>query len=238
MEYVWMVVCPLIGIAIISFLSRKLSARTAFIVTALLFIAMAASGIAKQIVAIATGYDLWYLPLHFSSTFYITVGVSVFAHGKAEHAAQTILFVGGIIMCAMILVRPAAILGNLSGVFTSHIHAHGYFYHMLVVLQFGIMLARGNYRPKRHDPLFFAGGVALWGCGRNSLRVCFQRQLYGHSARLYSLFGTVPHKIRICALSHRILSRRSAFGDAAHLRIRIFAKKTRKKGVKRQLYRQ
>lgn len=113
--------------------------------------------------AIATGYDLWYLPLHFSSTFYITVGVSVFAHGKAEHAAQTILFVGGIIMCAMILVRPAAILGNLSGVFTSHIHAHGYFYHMLVVLQFGIMLARGNYRPKRHDPLFFAGGVALWG---------------------------------------------------------------------------
>jgi len=34
---------------------------------------------------------------------------------------------------------------------------------MLVVLQFGIMLARGNYRPKRHDPLFFAGGVALWG---------------------------------------------------------------------------
>ena len=124
MEYVWMVVCPLIGIAIISFLSRKLSARTAFIVTALLFIAMAASGIAKQIIAIATGYDLWYLPLHFSSTFYITVGVSVFAHGKAEHAAQTILFVGGIIMCAMILVRPAAILGNLSGVFTSHIHAH------------------------------------------------------------------------------------------------------------------
>lgn len=123
MEYVWMVVCPLIGIAIISFLSRKLSARTAFIVTALLFIAMAASGIAKQIIAIATGYDLWYLPLHFSSTFYITVGVSVFAHGKAEHAAQTILFVGGIIMCAMILVRPAAILGNLSGVFTSHIHA-------------------------------------------------------------------------------------------------------------------
>ncbi|MFQ7036229.1 MAG: hypothetical protein ACLRTQ_11460, partial [Candidatus Borkfalkia sp.] len=93
----------------------------------------------------------------------ITVGVSVFAHGKAEHAAQAILFVGGIIMCAMILVRPAAILGNLSGVFTSHIHAHGYFYHMLVVLQFGIMLARGNYRPKRHDPLFFAGGVALWG---------------------------------------------------------------------------
>ena len=163
MEYVWMVVCPLIGIAIISFLSRKLSARTAFIVTALLFIAMAASGIAKQIIAIATGYDLWYLPLHFSSTFYIPVGVSVFAHGKAEHAAQAILFVGGIIMCAMILVRPAAILGNLSGVFTSHIHAHGYFYHMLVVLQFGIMLARGNYRPKRHDPLFFAGGVALWG---------------------------------------------------------------------------
>ena len=162
MEYVWMVACPLLGIAIISFLSRKLSARTAFIVTAILFIAMMASGIAKQIVAITTGYDLWYLPLHFSSTFYITVGVSVFAQGKAEHAAQTVLLVGGIIMCAMILVKPSAVLGNLSNVFASHINAHGYFFHMIVVLQFGIMVARGDYRPKRSDPLFFAGGVALW----------------------------------------------------------------------------
>lgn len=161
-NYIWMVILPFIGIAILSILSRKLSNKSAFIVTAALFCIMLASGIAKQVIAICEGYNLWYLPLHFSSTFYLTVAISVFARGKVKHAAESVLFAGGIIMIAMILISPDAILGKLGEVFTSHIHAHGYFYHMLVVLEFGIMLARGEYFPKPTDPLIFATFVALW----------------------------------------------------------------------------
>ena len=161
--YLLTVALPLLMIAAIALLTTKLSRHTVFTIKACLFVIMLLSGIAKQIVAICTGYSLWYLPLHFSSTFYISVGVSVFARGKAKHVAQTALFTGGLFMFAMILVRPAAILGNLHEIFTSHIHMHGYFSHMFIMQQLAILLARNEYVAERKDPLIFTGIVAVWG---------------------------------------------------------------------------
>ncbi len=153
---------PLIIIIIAAVNITFLTERNARIVKIILFALMVSSGIAKQIYALFTEYDLWYLPLHFSSTFYISIGFSVFGKNKVAHLGSTILLIGGFIMFFMILINPVAVLGNLSSIFISPVSFHGYFYHMIVIFQFFIMLFRKEYIPKKYDSFLFMLFTLLW----------------------------------------------------------------------------
>lgn len=154
---------PLTIIILTAIAIRRLTERNARILKITLFALMVLSGIIKQLYALLTEYDVWYLPLHFSSTFYLSIGFSVFGKNKIARLGSTILFIGGFIMFFMILINPIAVLGNLSSIFASPISFHGYFYHMLVIFQFFIMLFRNDYTPKKHDAVLFTSFTLLWG---------------------------------------------------------------------------
>ena len=132
-------------------------------VTRCLFFAMLASEIVKQVVAVQTHVWITMVPLHFSSTFYLSVGLSVFAKKFFRHAGQVLLFVGGVLMTGMIFVNPIAVLGDPTLVLTSHIRAHGYFYHMAVAFQLFVLLFSREYSIRYYDAHIFALFVAFWG---------------------------------------------------------------------------
>lgn len=145
-------------------LVRYCGRETRVLLTRCLFAVMLASGIAKQVVAVQTGVWITMVPLHFSSTFYLSVGLTVFAKNFFRHAGQVLLFVGGVLMTGMIFVNPVAVLGDPTLIFTSHIRAHGYFFHMAVAFQFFVLLFSQEFSIRYYDPHLFAVFVALWGC--------------------------------------------------------------------------
>lgn len=105
-----------------------------------------------------------FVPLHFSSTFHLSAGLALCARGKARHAGQVLLFTGGAIMTAMIAVSPVSVLGDLSLIFMSHAHAHGYFFHMSVAVQFFALLFSGEYEAEPLDGHIFAAFLLFWAC--------------------------------------------------------------------------
>lgn len=156
---VWL---PIFAIFFISLILKNLDEKKFFIFRTLLFISTFISGIVKQIYAILTGYQLWYLPLHFSSTFYVSVALSIFAPPKVKRWANAVLFIGGTIMLTMILFAPNAVLGDLTKIFSSPITFHGYFYHIIVIFQYFLIIAKREYHARNYDFLIFCTFVLTW----------------------------------------------------------------------------
>ncbi|MCD8372814.1 MAG: hypothetical protein LUD27_05900 [Clostridia bacterium] len=131
------------------------------------YAAMLAGETVKQIVAFTAegGYDLWMAPMHFSSTFYITVGFVLLGGKRLKHIGQSVLLVSGLMLFAMIAFSPYSIFGaEPEDIFKSADSIYGYFFHMAVILQLAVMIAGGEYKPKLYDPAIFAAFALVYGC--------------------------------------------------------------------------
>lgn len=161
-QFLGAVLLPYLAIAAAALLLGKYGGRARGLVVRWVFALMLFAGIAKQIVAVRT--DVWHtmVPLHFSSTFYLTVGCSVFAKNFLRRAGQSLLFVSGVLMTVVLFADPVAVLGEPALVFTSHIRAHGYFFHMAAAFQMFVLLFSGELSLGRYDAHIFALFVAAW----------------------------------------------------------------------------
>lgn len=158
------VLLPYLAIAAAALLLNKYADRRACeLVARCVFALMLSAGLIKQMIAVRAGIWQTMAPLHFSSTFYVTVGFSVFAKKFFRHAGQILLFLSGVLMTGMIFVNPVAVLGEPSLMFTSHIRAHGYFFHMAAAFQMLMLLFSGELSFRYYDAHIFALFVAVWG---------------------------------------------------------------------------
>ena len=134
--YIAAIAAPYLFCALAGMLLGRCDAALRRLILACLWAAMLGSEGVKLAVLWSGNVQPPYVPLHFSSTFHLSVGLAVCARGRAKHAGQVLLFAGGLIMTAMIAVCPVSVLGDPLQMFSSHVHAHGYFFHMQVALQF------------------------------------------------------------------------------------------------------
>ena len=65
-------------------------------------------------------------------------------------------------MLAMILFAPNAVLGDLTKIFSSPITFHGYFYHIIVIFQYFLIIAKREYHARNYDFLIFCTFVLSW----------------------------------------------------------------------------
>lgn len=162
--YIAAVAAPYLLFAALGWLLSRLRPRVRRAILALVWADMMIAEIGKLLILDAQNVDPPFVPLHFSTTFHLSVGLAVLGDGWLKHAGQVLLFVGGIIMSAMIFVNPVAVLGDVTLVFTSHVNAHGYFFHMSVATQFYSMLFSGEYRAGALDGHIFAVFLLFWAC--------------------------------------------------------------------------
>lgn len=152
-----------ISIALLTMLSRRLSPHWRRRAQRALFLAIVISEVIKQITGIRSGeYNYSYFPFHYSSTYYICIGLYAFGRGRIRHYGACSLFVGGILMLLILTVNPLSVVGDTAHLFDSWFHVHGYFYHMIILLFFAVMLANHGYRVLPLDELRYLSFLLLW----------------------------------------------------------------------------
>mgnify|MGYP001851179281 FL=1 len=162
--YIAAIAAPYLFCVLAGMLLGRCDAALRRLILACLWAAMLGSEGVKLAVLWSGNVQPPYVPLHFSSTFHLSVGLAVCARGRAKHAGQALLFAGGLIMTAMIAVCPVSVLGDPLQMFSSHVHAHGYFFHMQVALQFFALVFSGEYTIRPLDGHIFAVFLAAWAC--------------------------------------------------------------------------
>lgn len=116
----------------------------------------------KQVLGLIRGYPLNYIPLHFSSTFYICFSLFAFGRGAVRQTGACVSFISGFFLFVAMTVNPTAVVGDTSLLFTDYVRAHSYFYHVLVLLMWGMLLAQDAYRPKKGDVFKFWIYLLCW----------------------------------------------------------------------------
>lgn len=120
-----------------------------FIVITLLLII---GEVTKQIVSYKKGYNLWHLPLHFCSTYFLWFFLAEFSVGKMRQTMQNIAFVATVCLCMALYSSPRGILDKVcDDVFKSYFTAHSFFYHHLIVLYMMLSIAFKRFKPKKSD---------------------------------------------------------------------------------------
>ena len=108
----------------------------------------------KQIISYKNGYNLWHLPLHFCSTYFLWFSLAEFSFGKMRQRMQNIAFVATMYLCAALYCAPRGILDAVcDDVFKTYFTAHSFFYHHLVILYMMLAIAFKRFKPKKSDAL-------------------------------------------------------------------------------------
>lgn len=206
--YIAAIAAPYLFCALAGMLLGRCDAALRRLILACLWAAMLGSEGVKLAVLWSGNVQPPYVPLHFSSTFHLSAGLAVCARGRAKHAGQVLLFAGGLIMTAMIAVSPVSVLGDPLQMFSSHVHAHGYFFHMQVALQFFALVFSGEYtiRPLDGHRFLFA-----------------RRELHGNFAALHPLLPPAARRLRLSPVPDRILCLRRARGVGRTVRALLLA---------------
>ncbi len=146
----------------LGFLSRKLNANVRKWVMRAILLCMLLSELVKQIIAFRTGYSALYLPFHYSTTYYFTLGMYIFGRGRVKHYGECTTFIGGFLLIFTLLSSPGSVVGDLANVFHSWYNFHSFAYHILVLLLWFVLLANLDYRVKRFDSLRYISFLTLW----------------------------------------------------------------------------
>lgn len=119
----------------------------------------------KQLSALVTNtYHPSLLPLHYSSTFYISIAFYLFGKHRLSHLGACTLYVGGCFLCLTLLWNPYAVLGDPANILRSFLSFHSLFYHFGVLYYAASMLYSGAYQPSRHDSLRILAFILSWAC--------------------------------------------------------------------------
>lgn len=155
----------LLGIALLAVGSRRLPPRIRHRTGQVLWIILLLSEVLKQWEGYRTGdYSPLYYPVHYSSTFYLSLGLYCFGGKEARHYGACTLYVGGALLLLTLCYNPTGVVGDTALLLQSHFALHSYVYHMGILLFFAVMLANFSYRVRPFDVLRYASFLLGWGC--------------------------------------------------------------------------
>ena len=105
-----------------------------FIIIAIL---MLVGEFAKQIRGIIVGYNLWWLPLHFCSAFFLWFSLAEFTKGEFARRMRSVAFLATLCLFVAMYFNPRSIIGNAcENIFSSFLSAHTFFFHHLAIFYF------------------------------------------------------------------------------------------------------
>jgi hypothetical protein len=100
------------------------------------------------------GYNYWYFPLHFCSTYFIWFSLAEFTFGKLRRTMQSIAVVSCLYAVIGMYVGPRGVLGvACDDVFFDYYTAYSVLFHHLVVLYLMLSIAFRRFHPKMTDAL-------------------------------------------------------------------------------------
>lgn len=131
----------------IAILLRKKSDTIKSIPLLVITIILVGMEIVKQVKAFVGGYDLWTIPLHFCSTYFIWFSLANFTKGQFKNAMRVVAFIASFYLVALFYFDPVSIIGkSCSDIFGSFNNFHTFFFHHLVILYFFINLFMWNIK--------------------------------------------------------------------------------------------
>lgn len=134
--------------------SQKIKDIPFFIVALLLLL----GEVAKQCVGLLDkdGYDTWWIPLHFCSTYFVWFSFAEFSRGIRRRAMQSIAFTATTYVVVGMYAMPRSILASACDhIFLDFLTCHSFFFHHLVVLYFFLTLAFKRFQPVKADGLLW-----------------------------------------------------------------------------------
>lgn len=119
-------------------------------------IVMVVGEVVKQVVGLLSseGYDLWFIPAHFCSTYFIWYTLAEFSPKKHRQTMRNIAFVASLYFVALFYFYPSGIL-SCEGIFKKFSTFHSFFFHHLVLLYFTLSVALKRFKPTKKDVLPF-----------------------------------------------------------------------------------
>lgn len=140
---------------IICFFTRKCSKKIRLIPLITISIIVWILEIAKQIINIAEGYDLWAIPLHFCSLFLYIFPLASFAKGKLQNYGSIMTIACFVAFAIIYFSNPTSVISNATdNIFASFHSAHTFIYHQLIFLFFFILIGSKLYTPTKLDYLY------------------------------------------------------------------------------------
>lgn len=149
-------------ISVLAILSRRLRPNAQLWGYRAVLIVLYAGEAVKQVLGLIRGYPLHYIPLHFSSTFYICFALFAFGKHETRQTGACVSFISGFFLLVAMTVNPTAVVGDTSFLFADYIRAHSYFYHVLVLLMWGMLLTQDAYQPQNGDVFKFWLYLLCW----------------------------------------------------------------------------
>lgn len=150
-------------ILVLAVYSRRLSRQNRILVLRILFITVIFSEAVKQVLGILNGlYSPAYLPFHYSTTYYVSLGLCAFGNEKQRHYGHCSLLVGGVLLLITMTYHPFAVVGDCANVFTSWFSMHSLLYHNVALFALAMMLLNGEYVPQRRDDLRYLSFLYAW----------------------------------------------------------------------------
>ena len=127
--------------------------RIPFLVITIL---MVGGEIVKQIRGIIVGYDLWWMPLQFCSTFFVWFSLAEFTKGEFAGRMRNIAFLTTLCLVVAIYLFPRAIMGGAcENIFKDFLTAHNFFFHHLAILYFMLCIALERVDIQKNDAKYW-----------------------------------------------------------------------------------
>ena len=127
--------------------------RIPFLVVTIL---MVGGEIAKQIRGIIVGYDLWWIPLHFCSTFFLWFSLAEFSKGEIAKRMKSVAFLASFCVVVAIYLSPRSIIGSAcEHILSDFLTAHSFFFHQLIIFYFLLSLALNRVKIQKKDVLYW-----------------------------------------------------------------------------------
>lgn len=126
-------------------------------------ILMISGELIKQILGVVKGYDLWWIPLHFCSTFFIWFSLAEFTKGEFAKGMKTVAFLATLCLVVAIYLFPRAIISNAcENIFADFSTAHSFFFHHLVILYFLLSLALKRVNIQKKSAYYWMACMSIY----------------------------------------------------------------------------
>ncbi len=150
-------------VALLAALSKHISRRARiWTLRGFMILLLIMEGI-KQLLAVGN-YSALYLPFHYSTSFYVCMGLYIFGHGKIKHYGACATYVGGFLLLMIMLASPASVIGNPTPELlrSSFYNFYSLFYHLGILFVWAVLLFNGDYKSRIGDPLRYASFLGGW----------------------------------------------------------------------------
>ena len=138
-----------VGIAILlGFLLKNKSEETKLLPLRIIACAIVLLEIAKQLISISKGYDLYHIPFHYCSLFIYLLPLHAFSFGKVKKYVDGITFATCSSLFLFFLIVPTILYpeGAITNVAESFFDFHTVAFHHLVVLYLFIAIALKQFK--------------------------------------------------------------------------------------------